>query len=102
MDALARIPQDVLAGNVGVGTCSYGDDRGLNVEFFVEDVYQPFLSEKEGRAIYHPVEMVKVRGAGAKTDFIRRVFEAKPGPEDQDKSIRQGWDKRFPNQYAAF
>lgn len=102
MDALARIPDSVLSGRSAVGMASYGDDRGLAVEFFIEDVYQPFLSEKEGVARYLPVEMVRVRGAAAKGDFITRVFSPKPGPEDQDKSIRPGWDKRFPAQYAAF
>lgn len=97
--ALAKIPE--FKGSM-VSMVSHGDDSGLHVEFFIEDVYQPFLSEKEGRAIYHPVEKVRVRGPASKTEFIAHVHPAKIGPEDQDRFVRPGWDARFPKQYAAF
>jgi hypothetical protein len=98
--ALGTIPE--FRGGSMVGMVSHGDDRGLHVEFFIEDVYQPFLSNKEGRAIYKPVEKVRVRGPASKSEFVTDVFAPPPGPEDQDKSKRRSWADRFPNQYAAF
>jgi hypothetical protein len=98
--ALAKIPQ-FKGGNM-VGMASHGDDSGLSVEFFIDDVYQPFLSHKEGRAIYHPVEMVRVIAPGSKSEFVTRVHHPAPGPEDQDRAPRQPWSERFPRQYAAF
>lgn len=97
--AMARIPE--FRGST-VGMVTHGDDTGLHVEFFIEDVYQPFLSNKEGRAIYKPVEMVRVRGPAAKSEHVARVFQSEPGPEDQDRVRRPSWADRFPKQYAAF
>lgn len=97
--ALARIPE--FRGNM-VGMVSHGDDSGLHIEFFMDDVYQPFLSQKEGMAKYLPVEMVRVIAPGAKSEFVTRVFHPAPGPEDQDKAPRKSWADRFPKQYAAF
>lgn len=99
--ALARTDDFVKSGQA-VGMVKHGDDRGLHVEFFIEDVYQPFLSNKEGRAIYKPVEKVRVRGPASKSEFVTEVFAPPPGPEDQDKERRRSWAERFPNQYQAF
>ena len=98
--ALAKIPE--FRGGSMVGMVSHGDDAGLHVEFFIEDVYQPFLSQKEGKQVWHPVEKVRVRGPASKSEFVTEVRSPAPGPEDQNKEVRPGWDKRFPKQYAAF
>ena len=97
--ALARAPE--FKGSM-VASVSHGDDTGLAVEFFIEDVYQPFLSNKEGRAIYKPVEKVRVRGPASKSEFVTEVYHPAPGPEDQDKAPRRNWAQRFPKQYEAF
>ncbi len=102
MSAIGTIPENVRSGRVAVGMVTHGDDTGLAVEFFIDDVYQPFLSEKEGRAIYKPVEKVRVRGPASKSEYISEVFAPAPGPEDQDKSKRRSWADRFPAQYSAF
>lgn len=97
--ALARAPE--FKGSM-VATVSHGDDSGLHVEFFMDDVYQPFKSNKEGRAVYEPVEMVRVIAPGAKSEYVCRVFHPEPGPEDQDRVKRRDWAQRFPKQYEAF
>lgn len=99
--ALARTDEFVKSGKA-TGMVSHGDDRGLHVEFFIEDVYQPYLSQKEGTAKYLPVEKVRVRGPASKSEFVTEVFHPKPGPDDQDKEPRRSWADRFPAQYAAF
>ncbi len=82
-------------GNNHVATVSHGNDRGLNVEFFIMDEFKTFKSAQEGIAIYEPIEMVRMGMPGAKTDIIKQV------------TFKDGVDgpaivNRFPAQYKAF
>lgn len=90
--AEARIPQ---FNNATVATASHGSDANLMVEFFVEDVYQEFQSEKEGRAIYKPIEKVRIFAPGNKSDIIQHV-------QYVDEPNRPAHTTRFPRQWAAF
>lgn len=63
--ANARIEQ--VGNNYNV---SYGDDRGLFVEFALEPQYMGKKSEDAGRAIYEDVEYIRITFAGDKTKQI--------------------------------
>lgn len=82
--------------NSTVAMVSYGNDRGMIAEFFIEDRYQSFESTKEGRAIYKPIEMVRLRQAGNRyTDFITEV-------QMHDEPNKPSHPHRFPREWAAF
>jgi hypothetical protein len=81
-------------GNV-IAMASHGSDANLHVEFFVEDEYQTFQSEKEGRAIYKPVNKVRIAFPGAKSDIIKHV-------QMRDEPNSPSHPNRFPRQWAAF
>ena len=54
----------------GVGTnlhVSYGDDKGLLVEFVDDAIYQPFESTTAGRAIYKSCPFLSIIFPGDKT-----------------------------------
>lgn len=87
------IPQ--FQGNSVIAMASHGSDANLHVEFYVDDVYQTFQSEKEGRAIYKPVNKVRIAQPGAKTDIIKHVQMA-------DEPNSPSHPNRFPRQWAAF
>jgi hypothetical protein len=74
---------------------SHGSDKDLEVEFFVEDEYQPFLSEKEGRAIYKPVNKVRIGPLGGKSNIIKHV-------QMEDEPNSPSHPHRFPAHWAAF
>lgn len=78
-----------------VAMASHGSDAGLHAEFFVEDVYQEFESEKQGRAIYKPVEKVRIFAPMAKSDIIKHV-------QYEDLPNAPSHPNRFPRQWAAF
>lgn len=82
-------------GNSVIAMASHGSDAQLMVEFFVEDVYQEFESEKQGRAIYKPVEKVRIFAPGAKSDIIQHV-------QYDDQPNKPAHPNRFPRQWAAF
>lgn len=82
-------------GNNVVAMASHGTDRNLAVEFFIQDVYQPYASEKAGRAIYKPVEMARLYAVGAKSDIIKIVTH-------EDLPNEPSLPHRFPRQYEAF
>lgn len=64
-------------------------EAGIYPFFSVEPVHMENLSEKEGRPIYHDVEMVRIVIAGDnKTEIVRKV-------KDDDRN-------RWPQEYAAF
>jgi hypothetical protein len=72
------------------GNASYGDDRGLLVEFVKHPVFQEYISEQSGRIQY------------SEEDFIRIDF-----PGDRTKSVFKAVNPaehpfRFPRQWAAF
>lgn len=82
-------------GSNHVAMVSHGNDKGLMAEFFIVDEYKPFQSAKEGRAIYEPVEMVRISVPGGKTDIIQRV-------KHMDDIDGPAHVNRFPAQYKAF
>lgn len=68
---------------------TYGDDKGLLVEFMDDAVYQEYESTQAGRAIYKQVPFVSIIFPGDKT---KRTYRPASG---EDKS-------RFALQWAAF
>lgn len=68
---------------------TYGDDKGLLVEFMEDAVHQPFESEQKGRAIYKQTPFLSIIFPGDKT---KRTY--RPASEE-DK-------RRFAAQWAAF
>lgn len=68
---------------------SYGDDKGLLVEFVDDAIEQPFETQKHGRAIYKQVPFISILFPGDKTKKTYR-----PATE-ADKA-------RFPQQWAFF
>ena len=87
------VPQ--FQGGRLVAMASHGSDAGLHVDFFVDDEYQQFESEKQGRAIYKPVNKVRISAPGAKTDIIKNV-------QMEDIGNVPSHPRRFPGQWAAF
>ena len=75
---------------------SFGDDKGLFVEFSHEPEYQEALSAAEGRAVYKDVSYITILFPADKTKKVfRRVKmeDDNSGPSDLT---------RFPKQWAAF
>lgn len=68
---------------------TFGDDKGLLVEFVEDAVEQPYETQKAGRAIFKPVPFISIIFPGDKTKKTYR-----PATE-ADK-------RRFPNQWAYF
>ena len=68
---------------------TYGDDKGLLVEFMDDAIHQPFESEKKGRAIFKNCPFVSIIFPGDKT---KRTYRP---ATDEDK-------RRFPAQWSAF
>lgn len=64
-------------------------DNALWVEFYNDAVLQPFLSEQEGRPIYHDVVKIRIRIPGNDTLVIERPVE-------------EGDKIRFPRHWAFF
>src|SRR5215471_720537 len=77
---------------------TYGDDKGLLVEFFMEAVYQEAESVKIGRAVYKEEPFISIITPGAKSDVKRRVKET---PEQAGMGVPTD-PERFPRQWAAF
>ena len=88
--------EPTVIGNGDVRAVSYGNDRGLFVEFHTEDVYQEFESEQEGRPIFKQVPFISIYVPGDKTKKVTRP-------------VRTTWfgdtppdTERFPAQWAAY
>lgn len=64
-------------------------DNALWVEFYDDTVLQTFLSEQEGRPIYHDVVKIRIRIPGDETTVIERIVE-------------EGDKIRFPRHWAFF
>lgn len=86
MDLAAPIIEKRGANNYRV---SYGDDKGLFVEFYMRPVRQNFESEKANREIHLDKEYVKITCPGAPPRVVDREATA------VDK-------ERFERQYSAF
>lgn len=64
-------------------------DQALNVVIYDGTVYQNFLSEQEGRPIYHDAVFIRIQTAGDKLNIIDRPIE------EADK-------RRFPLHWAHY
>ena len=85
-----------VVGNGDVREVSYGSDAGLYVEFYNENVYMEFLSEKEGRPIYEKQPFIRIYTPGDKTKIVvRKAVQESTGGFPSDV-------QRFPQQWAAF
>lgn len=88
--------QGEVVGTGDVRGVSYGEDKGLFVEFRNEPIYMEYLSEQAGRAIYEDRTFVKIYVPGDKTKVIDRLAQLKDiGGIPPD-------DKRWPIQWLAF
>lgn len=67
----------------------HGTDSNLYVEFRMESVLQPFLSEKEGRPIFKDVPYIRIITPGDRTKVM-------------DRPVNEEDMARFPRQYQAF
>lgn len=90
------LAEPTVIGNGDVRAVSYGNDRGLFVEFHTEDVYQEFESEQEGRPVFKQVPFISIYVPGDKTKKVTRP-------------VRTTWfgdtppdTERFPSQWAAY
>jgi hypothetical protein len=88
-------PLPIQMGDAKVARASFGNDRGLSAVFFVEDEYQPFQSELEGRAIYKPVTKVHIFAPGNKSDIIKHV-------QMEDTGDCPSHPHRFPHEWQKF
>src|ERR1019366_2673707 len=76
----------------GVGNnlhVTYGDDKGLLVEFMEDAIEQPYETQQQGRAIFKSVAFVSIIFPGDKT---KRTYRP---ASDEDK-------RRFSTQWAAY
>lgn len=80
---------DLAQARVDGTRVTYGDDKGLLVEFVDDAVEQPFETEKMGRAIFKSVAFISIIFPGDKTKKTYRPAT------DEDK-------KRFAQQWAFF
>lgn len=78
-----------ILGNGNNLQVSYGNDKGLLVEFVDDAIEQPFETEKAGRAIYKTCPFISIIFPGDKSKKTYRPAT------DKDKT-------RFPQQWAAF
>ena len=90
------LAEPTIIGSGDVRAVSYGNDRGLFVEFHTEDVFQEFESEEKGHPIFQQVAFISVYIPGDKTKKVTRP-------------VRKTWfgdtppdTERFPAQWAAF
>lgn len=80
---------DLAQARVNGTRVTYGDDKGLLVEFVDDAVEQPFETEKAGRAIFKSVAFLSIIYPGDKT---KRTYRP---ATDTDK-------QRFASQWAFF
>lgn len=74
----------------------HGDDAKLYVEFTLEAVHQPALSEQEGRPIYKDVPHIRIHFPGDRTKQIFRPVRY------EDDYLGPADPRRFPHQWAQF
>jgi len=68
---------------------AYNPDAALTVRFHRRPIQQPFLSQKEGRPIFHDVDFIEIFTPGNSLNII-------------DTPVREEHKRRFPQQWAAF
>jgi hypothetical protein len=74
----------------------HGDDAKLYVEFTLEAVHQPALSEQEGRPIYKDVPHIRIHFPGDRTKQIFRPVKM------EDDHVGPADPVRFSRQWVAF
>lgn len=74
----------------------HGDDAKLYVEFTMEAVHQPALSEQEGRPIYKDIPHIRIHFPGDRTKQIFRPVKT------QDDHVGPSDPVRFSRQWVAF
>jgi DNA-dependent RNA polymerase auxiliary subunit epsilon len=85
-----------IVGNGDVRQVVYGNDKGMHVEFRMEDVHQEYESEQQGRPIYKQEPFIRMYTPGDKTKVVDRAVRLKPqGDIPADP-------QRFPTQWNAF
>ena len=95
MSEFSGIKTLIPIGN-DIFNASYGDDKGLYVEFYLREIQNQKKSEEAGRPIFESKEYVKIMPIGDKTKVRDRpVNKQEQGNVPSD--IR-----RFPRQWAAF
>lgn len=75
---------------------THGDDKSVFAEFYMRQMYQEFLSEQEGRPIYHDVAHLRIIFPADRTKVYDQAVKMKSddrGPSDPE---------RFPRQWLAF
>ena len=90
------LAEPTIIGTGDVRAVSYGNDRGLFVEFHTEDIHQEFESEEQGRPIFKQTAFISIYIPGDKTKKVTRP-------------VRTSWfgdtppdTERFPSQWAAY
>lgn len=85
-----------VVGSGDVRGVAYGSDAGLFVEFRMENVHMPFLSEQEGKPMYEQQPFIRMYIPGDKTKVIDRAVRLE-GFADTPSDPH-----RFPAQWNAF
>lgn len=78
---------DLAQARVNGTQVTYGDDKGLLVEFVDDAVYEPYKSETSGRAIYTQVPFLSIIFPGDKTKKTYR-----PATEADKQRFKAQWD----------
>lgn len=89
-----------VKGSGDVRSVSYGNDKGLFVEFRDEPIYNEFKSQQEGRPCYDTKVMVKIYTPGDKTKVVDRLARI-----TQEEAAALGIPPdsvRWPAQWAAY
>lgn len=82
-------------GNSVVSMAAHGSDKNMQVRFFAQADYMPFLSTESGKAIYETHEYVHIYAPGAKTDVTHPV-------QMEDRMDVPSHPHRFPKQWEQF
>lgn len=75
---------------------THGDDKSVFAEFYYCQQYQEFLSEQEGRPIYHDVPHLRIIFPADRT----KVYDQAVKMNDDDRGPSD--PHRFPRQWEAF
>lgn len=94
-DAPTFAPGEIVGGG-DVRGVTYGNDKGLYVEFRSEPIYQEFASQQGGKAIYKDEVFVRIYTPGDKTKVVDRLAKL------QDYGDIPSDARRWPIQWAAF
>lgn len=92
--------QGEVQGSGDVRSVSYGNDKGLFVEFRDEPIYNEFKSKEEGKPHYDMKVMVKIYTPGDKTKVVDRLARL---TDEESSALGIPPDSvRWPAQWAAY